>query len=350
MSIKKLIFRLFIAAALLLALAGFEYYRIFRKANVRTDSESVAELKIYRAYSYDDLMTALKNSGAILNMNTFTRAAKLMKLEERFKPGLYKLKDGMNNKSLVRAISKGWQTPVRLVIPGYIRDMERLASILGDKLEADSTLFSRVLDDRLLMESYGFDTANFIGMFIPNTYEFYWSVSPTEFVERMNKEYEKFWKGARDEKAAAIGLSRKEVSTLASIVIEESKFEPEFKRIAGVYMNRLNKDMPLQADPTVKFAVGDPMLRRILNKHLTIDSPYNTYLYKGLPPGPITMPTISAIDAVLDYERHDYLYFCAKPTFDGQHAFAKTLSQHSLNAAAYHRAFREMEKSSANRQ
>jgi conserved hypothetical protein, YceG family len=350
MKAKKLIIRLLFAAVIICALLGLSYYQLFQKSNVKTDDGNAAEIKIYRSYEYDDLLKSLTESGTVINIHNFTRAARLMHLEDNFKPGFYKLKNGMNNKSIVRTLAKGWQTPVRLVIPGYIRDMDRMSSILGEKLEADSSLFRQVLDDQLLMESYGFDKENFIGMFIPNTYEFYWTVTPTEFVERMNKEYEKFWSGGRDEKAAEIGLTRKQVSTLASIVIEESKYEPEFKRIAGVYMNRLNMDMPLQADPTVKFAVGDPGLKRILDKHLTIDSPYNTYLYKGLPPGPITMPTVSAIDAVLDYEHHDYLYFCAKPTFDGQHAFAKTLSQHSLNAAAYHRAFRERERSSANQQ
>ena len=157
-------------------------------------------------------------------------------------------------------------------------------------------------------------------------------------MDRLNQEYVKFWSGDRDAKASAIGLTRQEVSTLASIVIEESKYEPELPRIAGVYMNRLNRGMLLQADPTVLFAVGDPSLKRVLNRHLETDSPYNTYKYEGLPPGPITMPPIAAIDAVLNYERHDYLYFCANDSFDGRHAFAKTLSAHNENARRYQQA------------
>ena len=154
----------------------------------------------------------------------------------------------------------------------------------------------------------------------------------------MHREYETFWNGDRDAKAQAIGLTRQEVSTLAAIVIEESKYEPELPRIAGVYMNRLQMGMPLQADPTVLYAVGDPSLKRVLNRHLEIDSPYNTYKYAGLPPGPITMPPVAALDAVLNYERHDYLYFCARDNFDGTHVFAKTLTGHNENARRYQRA------------
>ena len=159
-----------------------------------------------------------------------------------------------------------------------------------------------------------------------------------DFLERMHTEYDKFWSGDRDAKARSIGLTRQQVSTLASIVIEETKYEPEMPRVAGVYMNRLHKDMPLQADPTVLFAVGDPSIKRVLNRHLEIDSPYNTYKYEGLPPGPITMPPVAAIDAVLNYERHDYLYFCANASFDGRHAFAKTLAAHNENARRYQQA------------
>ena len=175
-------------------------------------------------------------------------------------------------------------------------------------------------------------------MFIPNTYEVYWTVTPEEFLERMHKEYEKFWNEERTAKAEQTGLTRTEVSTLASIVIEETKYEPEMPVIAGVYMNRLHKDMLLQADPTVKYAVGDESLTRVLNRHLTVDSPYNTYKYKGLPPGPITIPTVAAIDAVLNYQHHNYLYFCAKSSLDGQHAFATSLAGHMENAKRYHKA------------
>ena len=244
----------------------------------------------------------------------------------------------MGNKALVRMFSKGWQQPVRLVIPGYYRNLDRFADFLGEQLEAGSDAFRTAFNDPASAARLGFDPQNLIGMFIPNTYEVWWTVTPQEFLDRMHTEYEKFWAGTRDEKAAAIGLSRQEVSTLASIVIEETKYEPEMPRIAGVYMNRLHQDILLQADPTVIFAVGEPGIKRVLNRHLEIDSPYNTYKYTGLPPGPITMPPVAAIDAVLNYERHDYLYFCANDSFDGRHAFAKTLSAHNENARRYQQA------------
>ena len=318
-------------------LAALNFYGTFLYNNVK-DTGKPVDIRIPRSYTYDQMMAAVLQSGAIDNETTFQRAARFMKLDEGFRPGLYRLKPGMNNKALVRTLAKGWQQPVRLVIPGYYRSLDRFAEFLGEQLEADGAGFAAELDNPATAGRYGFDSQNFIGMFIPNTYEVWWTVTPEDFIERMHTEYDKFWQGSRDEKARAIGLSRQEVSTLASIVIEETKYEPEMPRVAGVYMNRLHRDMLLQADPTVIFAVGDPSLKRVLNRHLETDSPYNTYKYPGLPPGPITMPPVAAIDAVLNYEHHDYLYFCANDTFDGRHAFAKTLSGHNANARRYQRA------------
>ncbi len=327
-------------------LAALNFYGTFYHGNVK-DTGKVQDVRIYRNFSYEQLVDAVLQTGAIDNRTTFLRAAKFLKLKDNFRPGLYRLKPGTGNKALVRMLSRGWQQPVRLVIPGYYRSLDRFAEFLGEQLEAGSQDFLAVFNDAGKAENYGFLPETFIGMFIPNTYEVWWTVTPDEFLERMHKEYENFWKGDRDAKALAIGLTRQEVSTLASIVIEESKYEPELPRIAGVYMNRLHRDMPLQADPTVLFAVGDPSIKRVLNRHLEVDSPYNTYKYAGLPPGPITMPPVVAIDAVLNYERHDYLYFCAKDTFDGQHVFAKTLSAHNENARRYQRALVRIPRASS---
>ena len=172
-------------------------------------------------------------------------------------------------------------------------------------------------------------------IFLPNTYEFYWTVTPREFVDRMYREYKRFWEGDRDKKRERSGLDRVEVATLASIVYEETRKVDEMPRVAGVYMNRLRTGMPLQADPTIKYAMQDFGLRRILNRHLKTPSPYNTYINRGLPPSPICMPSVEAIDAVLNFEKHDYVFFCARPTFDGYHNFAKTYSEHLRNARAY---------------
>ena len=333
---RILLLTLFVLAAVGI-FAALNFYGTFYYNNVKT-TEKPQDIRIYRSYTAEQMIETVLRSGTIDNPKTFLRAAKVMKLKDNFRPGLYRFKPGMGNKTIVRTLLKGWQQPVRLVIPGYYRNLDRFADFLGEQLEADRDAFAATLTDRSMAEKYGFQPETFIGMFIPNTYEVWWTVTPADLVERMHQEYEKFWTDDRKAKAQTIGLTRQEVSTLASIVIEETKYEPEMPRIAGVYMNRLNIDMPLQADPTVIYAVGDPSLKRVLNRHLETDSPYNTYKYAGLPPGPITMPPVAAIDAVLNYEHHDYLYFCAKDSFDGQHVFAKTLSAHNENARRYQRA------------
>ena len=333
--------RILLPTLLVLLLAGgltaWYMYETLLRDNV-AETAQPADVRIYRSDSYDQLLESVLQSGAIRNPKTFRRAARMMKLENAFRPGLYRIQQGMNNKTLVRTFAKGWQQPVRLVIPGYYRSLSRFAEFLGSQLEARPEEFLQALTDERIQQAYGFTAETFIGMFIPDTYEVWWTVTPEDLIARLHKEYEKFWEGARDAKAAEIGLTRQQVSTLASIVIEESKYTPELPRIAGVYMNRLHRGMLLQADPTVIYAVGDPTLRRVLNRHLETDSPYNTYRYAGLPPGPITMPPVAAIDAVLNYERHDYLYFCARDSFDGQHVFARTLSAHNENARRYQRA------------
>lgn len=327
------------------AVAVFDYYRTFHRSNVvEVEGEQQPALKVYRSYNFEQLCDAVAQSGAVADMELFRRAAKHMKLGESITPGYYRLTPGMNNKAVVRMIANGWQEPVKVSFTGYIRSLERFSKILSDKFEADSASFAKVLLDTAVMTKYGFEKESFIGMFIPNTYEFYWTVTPEDFVERMNKEYDSFWNASRRNKAADMGLTRKEVSTLAAIVIEESKYEPEMPRIAGVYMNRLRKGIRLQADPTVKYALNMKGITRILNRHLKVDSPYNTYVYKGLPPGPITMPPVVALDAVLDYEHHNYIYFCARETFDGQHNFASTMLQHLENARRYHRAYEQWDK------
>ncbi|MDD2294171.1 MAG: endolytic transglycosylase MltG [Bacteroidales bacterium] len=328
-------------------IVAWQYYSTFQMNNVRSDGGIV---KIYRNMSNSEAEKAIIESGALINNKSFGKALKIMIKKGTIEPGLYQLKKGMNNKLIVRTLVNGWQTPTNLVISGYIRSRERLAAILGSKLEADSVSFITALNNETLMESYGFNNDTYLGMIIPNTYEVYWTITPVDLLDRMKKEYDNFWNEERVEKANLIGLSKDQVSTLAAIVIEESKYVPEQPTIAGVYMNRLKKGMPLQADPTVKFAINDPKVKRILQKHLQIDSPYNTYKYKGLPPGPITIPPVSALDAVLNYEHHNYIYFCAKATFDGQHNFASSYSQHLQNARAYQRAFTEREKLKASAQ
>lgn len=283
-------------------------------------------------------VAALKDSLAQLGAD-IPCAQKLSKAVDRYDvtavaPGAYLLTEGMSARGVAQLIASGRQTPVRLTF-NNVRTLGQLAGKIGRQIEADSAVLLAAFHNDTLIARYGFDTANLIGMFLPDTYEVYWTTSPEALLTRMDREYEKFWNPERTEKLNRTGLRKREVSTLASIVYEETKQSDEMPTVAGVYINRLKLGMPLQADPTVKFAAGDFGLRRIRYKHLGIDSPYNTYKYTGLPPGPIAMPSKKAIDAVLDYRTHPYIFFCARPDYSGYHNFASTLEGHNRNARAY---------------
>ncbi len=244
------------------------------------------------------------------------------------------------NASIYRAARKliaGSETPIKFTF-NNLRLKEQLIERADECFYMESDSLRVLLTDATLCASYGFDTTTIVAMFLPDTYEFYWTVTPRRFVERMYGYYNSFWDDDRKAKAARIGLTPIQVSILASIVEEETSKKDEMPVVAGLYINRLNRNIPLQADPTVKFAVGDFSLRRILNKHLTMQSPYNTYLNTGLPPGPIRIPSKAAIDAVLNHAKHNYLYMCAKEDFSGYHNFAKTLGEHNRNAERYHAA------------
>lgn len=267
----------------------------------------------------------------------FDRYADRLELERTLKPGCYELREGMSVIDVVRMFKLGLQTPVRVSM-NNVKTVRQLAGKLSRQIEADSASLVAAFTDGELAARLGFDTLTLFSMFIPDTYEMWWTVAPGALAERMKKEYDRFWTGERSRKLERTGLSRLEAMTLASIVYEETRKSDEMPTVAGVYMNRLRIGMPLQADPTVKYAVGDFSLRRILNKHLKTPSPYNTYLNKGLPPSPICMPSIEAIDAVLDYERHNYIFFCAKEDFSGYHNFAENYSRHLANARRYQAA------------
>lgn len=336
--------------AIMVALAGLNYYGTFLYENINEVIPGRGIVEVSKNATYEDLCNAVVESGALDNPNTFLRAARFLKLKDNFKPGCYRLVRGMNNKAIVRTFACGWQEPVQLTFNSHVRSLERLSGILGEKLEADSAAFAKVLLDPQTARAYGFQKETFLSMFIPNTYEVYWTITPDNFVSRMFKEWEAFWTEERTQKAEAMGLSKTDVSTLASIVVEETRFTDEMPIVAGVYINRLHKRIPLQADPTVKFLVREEGVTRILNRHLKIDSPYNTYKYRGLPPGPITMPSIAAIDAVLNYTHHHFYYFCARATFDGRHEFASSYNDHVKNANAYHAAYKQWEKERAEAQ
>lgn len=292
------------------------------------------DLYIGENTDYDGLLDSLEAGGFIKSIGRFGTVAAAYGLPEKVRPGRYRISSGADYISLVKMLGRGLQTPVRLTF-NNIRLLPQLAGRVGAQLEPDSATLAVFLTSDSAARYYGFRRETFIAMFIPDTYEIYWNVSSEGFADRMKKEYDRFWNEGREVKRKAMGLSREEVSTLASIVYEETKMSDEMPTVAGVYVNRLQKGMKLQADPTVKFAVGDFTLKRILYRHLDKDSPYNTYMYEGLPPGPICMPSVVAIDAVLNYKKHDYLYFCAKPDFSGYHNFASTLAQHNRNRDAW---------------
>jgi UPF0755 protein len=224
------------------------------------------------------------------------------------------------------------------VVINNARTPDDLVRRLSTQIEPDAAELIRLIHDEDFIGQYGFNRFTILGMFLPNTYEFWWNTSAKAFFTRMYHEYDKFWNNNRINQAKALNLDRNEIITLASILINETNKEEEYSRMAGVYINRLNKGIKLQADPTIKYALGDYERKRILKKDIQVDSPYNTYLHYGLPPGPIALPSIRAIDAVLNYEKHDYLFFCAKEDFSGYHNFARTLDQHNKNARSYQKA------------
>lgn len=325
---------------LVFIIAGIEISRIYHKAyaaNIFTPDKKTVYICIPTGSSCEDVFRILYDANLVKNKHSFEWVADRKNYRKHVNPGRYRINNRMSNNDLVNILRAGIQEPVSLVF-NNVRTPEDLAGKVAAQIEPDTADILSLFYDAAYLESLGFDSCTIPGMFIPNTYECWWNVSAKGFFERMKKEYDRFWNLERKFKADRIKLSPNEVSTLASIVEGETSKTEEYRRIAGVYMNRLNRGIRLQADPTIKFALKNFALKRILKKHTTVNSPYNTYMHAGLPPGPISMPSVTAIEAVLDYERHDYIYFCAKEDFSGYHNFAHTLEQHNRNARSYQRA------------
>ena len=334
--VGKIIIIIFAGALILSGARAYQLYRYVFDANVISDYV----LLIDNNTSYNDLETQLKQDRVLTNIKAFNWVSKKKDYKENVKPGRYELKANMNTNTLVNKLRSGAQDPVDVVF-NNVRLKEELAGKVSKYIWADSTAILDLFSDKQHIDSLGFNTETYRTMFIPNTYEMYWTTSADEFARRMHKEYNRFWNEDRKQKAVQMNLSLSEVSILASIVQQETIKNDELSKVAGLYVNRLKKGMFLQADPTVKYAVGDFSIQRVLNKHLKIDSPYNTYTHAGLPPGPVCFPSIKTIDAVLNYEHHNYLYMCAKEDFSGYHSFAATLAQHNRNAAKYREALNE---------
>ena len=315
----------------------FYFYQVFFVANTLVESDKPYLLKIPSNSVYKNVVDQLYEERVINDAVSFGFVAKILGYQDVVKPGLYTIEPKMNNLQLVRMLRSGQQTPVRVTF-NTVRTQEDLAEKISANLEVSKEQFLELLQDSVYIRKFGFEEETVMSLFIPNTYEFWWNTSAEELFERMHKEYQSFWTEARSQKAHALGLSKEEVSTLASIVQAESQKSDERPRIAGVYLNRLRIGMPLQADPTLVFAAGDFSIKRLTAKQMAIDSPYNTYKYAGLPPGPINLPDINSLDAVLNFEKHNYLYFCAKEDFSGYHSFAVGYEEHLSNARRYQRA------------
>ncbi len=332
---NKIVVIILVIVVIITGIIGFSFYMNVKKPNVDLGSADSIFIYIPTGSKYDEVKDIL--TPYLINVNSFEWVVEKKNYKNAIKPGKYKVKHGMSNNSLVNLLRSGKQTPVKVVF-NKVRTKEAFVGVISQQLEVDSVKLLNMLNDSDFLLKYNKDLHTALTMFIPNTYELYWNTGEEKFIDRMNKESERFWNEKRLNKARKLGLTSEQVYVLASIVEEETIKQDELSKVAGVYMNRLNKGMRLQADPTVRFALADFEVKRILTKHLDIESPYNTYRVNGLPPGPICLPSLKTIDAVLEYEKHSYLYFCAKPDFSGYHAFAKTLVQHNENARQYQRA------------
>jgi len=283
---------------------------------------------------FEDILAQINNKSLLINEFTFKLIAKQIKYDQKIRPGRYKITPGMSNLVLIRKLRGGIQEPVKLVI-NNIRTKEQLAEKLSSMIMADSLSIIHALNDSVFLKQYDLNPYNAVIFFIPNTYEVFWDTDTKELFNRMKKEFDIFWNKERIAKAALIPMTQTEVMTLASIIEEETNKKKEHPTIAGLYINRLKIDMPLQACPTIRFALNDYTINRVHIKHLQVKSPYNTYKNKGLPPGPIRLPSPATIDAVLNYEKHDYLFMTAKETLNGEHNFAITYTEHTKNARKY---------------
>lgn len=324
-----------VSILVMVGIAGIIYLKngIFKPFQLKEP----AYIYIDEEKNFEDVINQLQEKANLPSEKFFRFIAERMNYIDNIKTGRYVVKDGMTMPELIRTLRSGNQAPVNLTF-NNIRTKQALAGRISQQLMMDSITLIDALNDSAMVSALGFDTNTIPVMFIPNTYQVYWDTGVSNFLSRMKREYDIFWNENRKAMAEKTGLSPIQISILASIVEEEATYAEEYSTIAGLYLNRLQKRMKLEADPTIKFAIGDFSLRRILFEHLTVDSPYNTYKHTGLPPGPIRIPSIKAIDATLKPEKHNYLYMCAKEDLSGKHNFAESFAQHSINAARYRNA------------
>lgn len=334
--LKKTIISILLIGIVVGSYMAYNMYQKVYQPNVTLDNANEEYFYIYSTYDFSDVVHDLYEKGYIINRESFEWVAEQKSnFKNNVKPGRYLLTDGMSNNELVDLLRSGEQKPVKVTF-NNVRTTTQLAGKLTVNLECDSVEVYDLLNNPEFVNKYGFNKITILTLFLPNSYEFYWNTSAEELISRMAEEYKKFWTDERKAKAKKLNLSQSEVAILASIVqAEQSVNSDERPKVAGLYINRLRQGMLLQSDPTIIYGIGDFSIRRVLNKHKTHNSPYNTYMNKGLPPGPINLPSIKSLDAVLDYEEHDYIYMCAKEDFSGYHNFAKTYNQHLVYARKY---------------
>lgn len=338
----------YIIASTLLITFVFYGYQICYTANILVDKEDRIFV-IRSGATFTSVRDDLYNNQFINDPLSFSFLAKLSGYDKEIVPGRYILRRNMTNLQAIKILRSGKQELVNVTF-SVVRLRKELAEKITKNTSMSADEFNQALDEFIQKNDEGFNKENILCMFLPNTYQVYFNVSPEDLVKRMNVEYKKFWNEDRTAKAKELGMKPVEVSILASIVQAESIKPDEAPVIAGLYLNRLKRNIALQADPTLVFATGDFTLKRVLNSHKEIDSPYNTYKYPGLTPGPINVPQIASIDAVLNYQHHNYYYMCAKEDFSGYHNFANSLDEHSRNARKYQRALdAEMAKAKQNK-
>ena len=335
---KKIKRTIFGVLSVLVILSVFIFIKMYKSIIYpNTSTKENYSLYIYPTDDFETVKNQLYSDSIIINKKSFEWLAKKLDYPKYIKSGHYVIKNGMNNNQLLNMLRSGSQTPIKFTF-NNIRTIEQLAGRIDEQLEIDSLSFLNAVKSNATLKEMGFNNYNYASLFIPNTYELYWNINAEDFVEKMINQYNRFWNEDRLNKAKALNIKPIEASILASIVDKETTKTSEMPRIAGVYINRLKKNWLLQADPTLVFAIGDFEIKRVLDIHKEIDSPYNTYKYIGLPPGPICIPSIAAIDAVLNAEQHKYFYFCAKDDMSGYHVFARNMKEHNINAEKYRKA------------
>ena len=341
----KIVLAVVILLALLGGAAGFVLGRYYIDNRMPNFSEKYV-LYVYPDMTTSEVMDSLQAGAGTVRPKSLKRAFDKMETSQKMKPGRYVVDASSTSIYVARMLVFGWQTPQNMTLSGTLRKKDRIAQRISSQMMVDSASVADALNDEVFLAGYGFTPENVFAMILPDTYEMYWTVSVKEIFDRFKKEYDAFWTEDRLAKAKAQGLSQMEVSVMASIVSGETLKAAEYPVIAGVYLNRYNKGMKLQADPTIAFCY-DYTLDRILKKHLTVDSPYNTYKHVGLPPAPINVPPKACLEAVLNPQKHNYIYFCASPAFDGTHKFAVTYTEHLKNARAFQRELTARRKAKA---